>query len=133
MICSLVSVYFEDTQLGYNKKQNVRYARFWFFRKGYGNSFSTTFCEWFFKKKHFSYYILLTDQISVSHYLYLLKYWTMRVFGIVCFPGCNVLNFEINLSNQAWPKVKTKSSIPWERKVLLKWNKKHFSLFLKGF
>ena len=27
-----------------------RYAQFWLFRKGSGNSFSTTFYVWFFKK-----------------------------------------------------------------------------------
>ena len=33
------------------------------FRIASGNSFSTTFCVWFFKKKCFSCYILLTEQI----------------------------------------------------------------------
>ena len=31
------------------------------------------------------------------------------------------------------PKIMTKTYISWEWKELLKWNKKHFSSFLKGF
>ena len=46
-------------------------------RKGSGNSFSTTFCVWFFKKK-FS-HILLTDQIYLSDCLFFLRYWTICV------------------------------------------------------
>ena len=47
-------------------------------------------------------FILLTDQILLSHCLYFLRYWTIYVV-IVCFPDCDVINFEINLylSNQA--------------------------------
>ena len=47
-----------------------RYAQFWFSRKGSGNSFSTPICEWFFQGKCFSFYILLTDQVSLSDYFY---------------------------------------------------------------
>ena len=57
--------------------------------------------------------------------------------AIVCFRGCDVINFEINLSNQGVfehdQKGKTKIQIFWERRELLRWNKKKFSLFLKGF
>ena len=58
--------------------------------------------------------------------------------AIICFPDCDVINFGINLTpNQAIflydRKAKTKIEIPWERKELLRWNKKHFSLFLKAF
>ena len=57
--------------------------------------------------------------------------------AVVYFPSCNVINFEINLSNQAVflhdQKLKTKVLITSERKKLLEWFKKHFSSFLKEF
>ena len=42
-----------------------------------------------------------------------------------CEPGCDVINFEINLMSGRF--------FIWEEKQLLRWNKKHFSSFLKGF
>ena len=68
----------------------------------------------------------------------------LEILGNMCiatvfFRGCDVINFEINfyLSNQAVilhaQKLKTKISISWERKELLRWNKKHFSSFLNSF
>ena len=62
----------------------------------------------------------------------------MRI-AIACKPSCDVLNFEVSLIFLIKPffrhdqKVVTKTSISWERKELLRWNKKHFSSFLKGF
>ena len=56
-----------------------RYAQFWFFTKGSGSSFSTTFCV------YFSCYILLTDQISFSDWLYVLRYWTMCASQLIVF------------------------------------------------
>ena len=59
--------------------------------------------------------------------------------GIICKPGGDVMNFEINhiflikllfLHDQN-VVIKTKTS--WEQKKLLRRNKKHFSSFLKGF
>ena len=55
--------------------------------------------------------------------------------AIVCKPDCDVMNFEFNLIflNKSLflhdQKVVTKTWIYWERKGLLKWNKKHFSSF----
>ena len=58
---------------------------------------------------------------------------------IACKPGCGVMNFEVNiifliklffLHDQ---KVVTKTYVSWERKDLLRWFKKYFSSFLKGF
>ena len=49
------------------------------------------------------------------------------------------MSFEINLIFLIKPlflhdqKVKTKIYVSWERRKLLRWNKKYFSLFLKGF
>ena len=52
--------------------------------------------------------------------------------AIACYPGCDVMDFEINLTFLIQPfflydqKVLTKTLISWERKELLRWNKKHF-------
>ena len=59
--------------------------------------------------------------------------------AIVCYPGCDVMDFEINLIFLIKPfflqdpKVMAKTEISWERKELLRSNKKHLSSFLKGF
>ena len=59
--------------------------------------------------------------------------------AIVCKPGFDLMNFEFNLffPIKAFflfdQNVVTKTEISWEWKELLKWNKKHFSSFLKGF
>ena len=59
--------------------------------------------------------------------------------AIVCKPGCDIMNPEVSLTfliklfflhDQI---VVTKTKISWERKELLRRNKKHFSLFLTGF
>ena len=54
---------------------------------------------------------------------------------IVRLPGCSNINFEINLIflikfflNEQ--KVKTKTEISWERKELLRWNKRNSSSLL---
>ena len=84
-----------------------------------------------FWRKIFSYYILLTDQISLSGCFCFVKYWAIY--------GLDVINFEINLIFPINPsflhdqKVKTKIWISWEWKELLRWNKKHCSPFLKRF
>ena len=38
-----------------------------------------------------------TNQISLSDFLYFLRYWTICVLEFACFLGCDVINFEINL------------------------------------
>ena len=90
-----------------------------------------------FWKKKFSCYILLIDQISLSGYLY--EILGNMCIAIVCKPGCDVMNSEVNLIfliksfflyNQ---KVVTKAQISWEWKELLRWNKNHFSSILKCF
>ena len=58
---------------------------------------------------------------------------------IACKPGCDIMNFEVNLIFLIKPfflhdqKVLTKTEISWGRKNLLRWNAKHFSSFLKSF
>ena len=73
-----------------------RYAQFWFFRKESGTRFPTAFYVWLFNKKCFSSYILLTDQISLSDCIYLLSFGQYGI-AIVCWPGRDVINLEINL------------------------------------
>ena len=69
------------------------YSQSWFFRKWSGNSFPTTFCVWFFKKNFFSCYVLLTEILPL-----LLQILGNMCIEIVCFPGCDAINFEINLN-----------------------------------
>ena len=75
-----------------------------------------------FQAKCFSYYVILTDQIPLLDCALSLK---SMCIAIVSFPGCDVTNFEINLSNQAGfflldQKVETKIQISRERKELLR-------------
>ena len=71
-----------------------RYGQFWFFRKGPGNSFPTTFCVWFFKE-NVSYIIWRNSIAGLPLVLEILA--NISVTN-VCFPGCDVINFEINLT-----------------------------------
>ena len=58
---------------------------------------------------------------------------------IIWQSGCDAINFEINLIFLTKPfflhdqNVKTKIYIYWEQNELLRWNKKHFSSFIKSF
>ena len=66
---------------------------------------------------------------------YFLRYWAICV-AIFSFPGCDVARFKVDLSDQAvfiHDHIKTKISISWERKELLRWNEKHFCVIFKGF
>ena len=55
-----------------------------FLQKGLG-IVSPSHFVYIFQEKYFPRYILLTDQISDN-----------MCTAILCFPGCNVINFEIN-------------------------------------
>ena len=50
---------------------------FLFFWKTSGNSFSIKFCVWFLKKNVSN--VILSDHISLSDYLYFLRYWAICV------------------------------------------------------
>ena len=84
-----------------------------------------------FEEKYFCRYISLIDQTELSSCVYLVRYCIV----IICIQGCDVINFEINLKFLIKPfclhnqKVKTTISLSWERKELLRWNKKHISSF----
>ena len=75
-------------------------------------------------------YIVLTDQISLSGCLYLVGQY---VYVIICWPGCDAINFEINIILLIKPflrhnqNVKTAANVPREQRNLSRWNKKHFS------
>ena len=47
-----------------------------------------------FQKKCFSCYFLLSDQIPLSGYFYILG---NLLIAVACFPGFDVIDFEINL------------------------------------
>ena len=59
--------------------------------------------------------------------------------AIVCKPCCDIMIFEVNVIFLIKPfflhnrRVVKKTEISCERKELLRWNKNHFLLFLKGF
>ena len=55
-----------------------------------------------FQEKCFSFYILLTDQISLSDLL-LLEILANMCIAIVCLPGCYVINYEIDFIFQIKP------------------------------
>ena len=81
-----------------------------------------------FEEKYFSYYILLTGQISLSECLYFVKYLCIV---IVCWPGCDVIKFEINLSIQIksgffWHDLKAKA------KIWISWEQKAFFIIFNG-
>ena len=75
----------------------------------------------------------------MAWFLLLLEILGNMCIAIVCEPGCHVINFQINIILliksflYITEKVNTKNSLSSEQKELLKWNKKHFSSFLKGF
>ena len=139
VICSLVSKYFDIPQLAIQLYKTLDYwsqnmLKFNFSEKGLGLISPSHF----FQEKYFSCSILLTDQIHC------LIAFTSRDIGLYVFYNCFLTRLwrhkswnKHYLFNQAVliqdQKVKPKTSISWERKELLKWNKNHFSSLLKGF
>ena len=73
------------------------YAQFWFFIKGSGTSFSTTFGVWFFKENisRISFYWLTKSDSLVAFIC-----WDtgQLCIVIICCPASDVINFEINRS-----------------------------------
>ena len=49
------------------------------------------------EEKYFSCCILLIDQISLPGFLYFVRYVGNTCIAIVCKPGCDGMNFEVNL------------------------------------
>ena len=67
-----------------------RYSQFWYFRKGCGNSFSTT------RKIFFMLYFINWTNLITWLPLHMEILGNMCMTRI-CFPECDVINFEINL------------------------------------
>ena len=66
------------------------------FRKRSRNSFSAIFCVWFFKKNVLMLYSI-NCQNSIVWLTLLIKILRNMCIAIVCFPGCDIINFETNL------------------------------------
>ena len=92
-----------------------------------------------FPEKCFSYYFLLTDQISLSEFPLFLEILDNICIAIVYFPGCDVIYFETNVifliklffymtknSKEKFKYLENGKSFEGELK-------KHFSVFLKCF
>ena len=92
-----------------------------------------------FSRKIFLVLYSLTWPIFFFWLLLLLQIFDNIYIAIVCFTGCNVINFGVNLNFLTKPvflhdrKLKTKISISWEQREILRWIKKHISSFLKCF
>ena len=72
------------------------YTQFWIFRKG---SEFLHYISWMiFQENYFSYYILLTDQISLSDYLYFWEILGNMYIVIICFPVYDIINLEMTLT-----------------------------------
>ena len=74
-----------------------RYAKFWIFRKVSGNSFPTTFCVWFLKKKFLMLYSINWPNVIVWMPL-LHEILGNMCIAIACFASFDVINFQINLT-----------------------------------
>ena len=90
-----------------------------------------------FQEKCFSSYILLTDQISLPNRLYFSRYWAICVLQLLTrlrrhkirnliFLIKLLLSFFCYMTKKSRQKLKNLEN---EKR----WNKKHFSSFLKGF
>ena len=92
-----------------------------------------------FSRKIFLVLYSLTWPIFFFWLLLLLQIFDNIYIAIVCFTGCNVINFGVNLNFLTKPvflhdrKLETKISISWEQREILRWIKKHISSFLKCF
>ena len=81
-----------------------------------------------FQEKYISCYIILTDQISSSGFLYFMRCWTIRVLMLFVSQAVFNLVFLIKLFFRYDQKVKTKIEIPWEGKELFVHHFKGLSL-----
>ena len=67
-----------------------------FFKKGFWLVSEPHFVH-DFSRKYVSCFILLTDQISLSDFLYFLRYLAIMGIVIAYYPVCDVINFGIYL------------------------------------
>ena len=91
-----------------------------------------------FEEKSFSCYILLSDQVSLSSCLYFVRYWAICVLQYsvnqaVTSKLCNWRYHSHQAVFSTWPKIWHENlNILRTQRELLRWNKKHFSSFLKS-
>ena len=101
-LCSLfllyahAEIYRKILKLSFRPYDFTSYKTFLKNKKRTGTRLPTSFSARFLKKNYFSHYNLLTNQISLSHCLYL--YLSSMSIVIVFFSGCDVTNFEISLN-----------------------------------
>ena len=106
MICNLVSIYLIALNLAYNKNKPYKTLDYWsrdtlsfdFLEKGLGIVSPPHFVHDFSWKM----FLTLYDQLSLSACFYFFEILGNMCNAIVCFPDCDAIDFEINLtSNQA--------------------------------
>ena len=142
MVCSLASIYSIVLSLAYNKSKLYKTLNNWsrdrlnfyFLEKGLGIVFPSHFVYDFWKK-----IFLMLYSINWSNFIvelpFVLEILTNICIAIVCEPGCDVINLEINLVFLIKPffymtkKSKQKLKYIVNKKEVFKWNKKHFSSF----
>ena len=133
MVCSLVSIYFDSSQLGNNKNKLYKTLEYWSrdmlnfdFRE---NCLGIVFPLYFvydFSRKLF----LIFHSIKWPNFIIWLSL-SLEILGNMCiaivyFPDCDVIHFGINLIFLIKPFfcMTVKSN-----QELSRWNKKHFSSF----
>ena len=142
------AVWFQYTlialNLAYNKKKLYKTLGYWssdmltflFLEKDLGILSPAHFVYVFSRKMFLILCSINLPNLNVWLSL-LLQILVKMCIAIVYYPGYDVINFQTNISNQAvflhYQKLKTKIYISCKRKEILRWNKKHFSPFLKGF
>ena len=102
-----------------------------------GTSLPALFSTWFLRKNISLLLYPINWPVFIRWFSLVCETLGNMCIVTVCYPGCDVISFQVNLSNQAFlsldQKLKRKMLIAWKRKEVLRWNKNHFSLFLKSF
>ena len=103
MICNLVSIYFDSPQLVYNKNKLYKTLDYWsgdilnfnFSEKGLGLVSPPHFVYYFSRKMFLKLHPINWPNFIVWLPL-LLQILGNKCITIVCYPGCDVIKFEIN-------------------------------------
>ena len=115
-----------------------RYTQFWFFIIDLGLVSPPHFMDDFSRKMFLMLYCVNWLNFIVWLTLVIETLGNMCIV-IISFPGCDVMNFKFNLGFLIKPfSYRTKNFrtiiyISSERKESFGWNKRYFSVFLKGF
>ena len=144
MVCSLVSIYSDTPRLGHTITANcikpqtigLEIRSNLLFRKDSGHSFFTTFSIGFSKKNFSHVYSIDWLTFIVGLPLLLVISSNMWFIVIVCFLGCEVINFEISLIFQImrffYMSKKSRQKFNHLEKEKSLRNKKAFSIIFKG-